>query len=140
MGSVDINEVEKRVLANCSFLWSQNIVNQSVKILKICSTKEEVSIFFKECENNIRHLYEKCRIVWNGHIQSFGGDEFGYIVYFYSDALSIPIKVSMKIDTFEQIVIIGNLDIANPKEEKKLSKDLNIPTTLNKQEEIIKNG
>ncbi|MEK6885914.1 MAG: hypothetical protein AABX17_03035 [Nanoarchaeota archaeon] len=140
MGSVEINEVEKKVLANCSFLWSQNVANQSVKILEVCKTKEDVASFFKECENNIRNLYERCRIIWNGHTQSFGGDEFGYIVYFYSDILLRPIKVSMKIDTFEQVVIIGNLDIANSKEEKKLAKDLNITKPLNTQEECKKNG
>lgn len=127
MGSVEINEVEKKVLVNSNFFWSQTVVNQSMRILNICKDKKDVTLFFAECENNIRSLYDKCRIVWNTHVQSFGGDEFGYIVYFYSDILSLPIKISMKINTFEQVIIIGNLDIATPKEEKKLAKDLNIP-------------
>ena len=124
MGSVELTEVERRILPKCIFYWSQSVVNQSIRILETCNTKEDVSYFLKECEGNIRGLDEKCRIIWNSHIQSFGGDEYAYLIYFYSDKLSSPIKVSLRIDTFEQTIVVGNIEIADKKEAKKLDKHL----------------
>ena len=43
---------------------------------------------------------------------------------FFSEKLDSPIKVSFKIDTFEEFIVIGHMDVANKKEEKKLNKEI----------------
>ena len=112
MGSIELNEIQKRVLPNCKFKWHQRVVNQSPKILDKCPTKIDIDFFLRECESNIKNLENKCRITFNAQIQSFSGDEYSYIVYFYSEKLSVTIKVAINIDVFEQVIVVGNMDIA----------------------------
>lgn len=123
MGSIEIPEVERRVLPNCDFLWKQEVVNQSPKILSKCATLPDVETFLGECEHRIRNIPLGCKVIWNHHVQSFGGDEFGYIIYFYSEKLGVPIRAAFSIDPLEQKVVVGNMDVATPKEEKKLRKE-----------------
>lgn len=124
MGCVELSEIEKKTVPNCKFLWSQSIDNQAERILRDCETPEKVNEFFDECERKIKNIDKDCRIIWNGEVHSFGGDEFAYIWFLYSDLLSSAIKISVNIDIFEKIIVIGNMTIADKNEEKRLEQHL----------------
>lgn len=125
MSSVELLEIEVKIIQNCKdFLWEQNALNYSKRILEDCETLEEIKSFLEDCENNIKGVYKTCKISWNNETRRFSGDEFGYIFYFYSNILSSPIKLAVKIDIFDSTIVIGNIEIASKKEEKKLRRDL----------------
>ncbi len=85
MGSCELSEMEQKVIPDCKFFWSQKVVNHSQRIIQSCDTDEKRKKFFEECEAKIRTADRNCRIVWNNEIYKFGGDEFGYIWFFYSE-------------------------------------------------------
>jgi len=145
MGYIELNDLEQKIISTCNnFLWTQRIVNHAQTILSLAKEEEDtIKKFFEECQNKIKSGNKFCRIVYNNETFNFGGDEFAYIFFFYSEALQIPIKLSVNIDTFEQTIILGNMTIPSKKEERKLekhlsnnevSKDLNSSIDLNKQE------
>lgn len=145
MSSVELTEIEKKVIPNCKFFWSQRVTNQAQRIITDCDTEEKRKQFFDECQSKIKNGDKNCRIIWNNEVQKFGGDEFGYIWFFYSEMIDSPIKISVKINVFEQTVFIGNIDIADKREELKLDKhlsstSLNNPKAINSQEVAQKNG
>ncbi|MCK5449372.1 hypothetical protein KAI32_00745 [Candidatus Pacearchaeota archaeon] len=123
MTSVSLVEIEKKVLPHCNFIWNQKVTNQTSRIISICETEKDILEFFLECEKTILDLENTCKVMWN-QSSTFGSDEFGYLILFYSDKLEVPIKMSIKIDTFDQTIVVGNMDIANHKDEKKLIKEV----------------
>lgn len=48
MGYVKLPDIEKRVVPNCDFLWSQRVINQAQKIIDYCGTEENIKKFFIE--------------------------------------------------------------------------------------------
>lgn len=119
-----MSEVEKKTIPNCSFLWSQSVVNHARRILEECDTEDDVLAFFEECEGKIKNMDKDCRIVWNTEPHSFGGEDFAYIWFLYSDKLSSAIKISVNINVFDKTIVIGNITIASKKEERKLERHL----------------
>lgn len=138
MSSIELPELEKKVTPKCNFLWSQKILNISERLLKLCENKEILE-FFKECEVKVRKLDKESKIAYNTEIQKFGGDEFGYLWFFYSDFLDTPVKMALKIEVFEKTIIVGKMDIPSNKETKKIAKHLNTPE-LSQNGEVNKNG
>lgn len=143
MGCVELGEIEAKILSICStFYWSQRVVNHTQTLLDLIEVDEDIKKFFIECENKVKSGAKSCRITFNNETFNFGGDEFAYIFFFYSDVLNVPIKLSVNIDTFEQTIVFGNITLPTKKEEKKLEKhlnnepsiDLNITKDLNNQE------
>jgi len=129
MGSIELSDVEKRVIPDCSCLWNQRITNQALKIINACqNSPDNIQKFFEECEANLKSS-DNCRKTYNCQVQSFGGEEFGYIWFFYSNILKTAIKVSVRIDIFDSTIVIGNMDIANKDEGRKLEKHLNTTTS-----------
>ena len=126
MGCVELGEIEAKILSICNnFYWSQRVVNHAQTLLDLSQTDDKIKLFFSECENKVKSGTKGCRIAFNNETYNFGGDEFAYIFFFYSDVLSIPIKLSVNIDTFEQTIVFGNMTLPTKKEEKKLEKHLN---------------
>lgn len=133
MGSVELGELEKKVIPNCRIMWSQKVINHSKRIIEDCDTNPKILKFFEECEEKIKNINKEARIVWNTEIQRFGGDEFEYVWFIFSKCLNVPIKMSLKLETLSQIIIVGNMEIASIKNGKKLEKHLN---TVKSKEEI----
>ena len=115
MGSVELGELEKKVIPNCRVMWSQKVINHSKRIIEDCDTDPKILEFFKECEDKIKNINKEARIVWNTEIQRFGGDEFEYVWFIFSKCLNAPIKMALKLETLSQIIIVGNIEIASTK-------------------------
>ncbi|MBI4148396.1 hypothetical protein HY490_03840 [Candidatus Woesearchaeota archaeon] len=124
MGSITLPEVENKILQQCQIIWSQRIVNQANNILHVCQTPEQLEVLFFELERNIKDP-RNCRLTWNTQIQSFDGETFGYLWFFYSNTLQAPVKICLYIDPLELTVGVGNMELANADEKKKLDKHLN---------------
>lgn len=145
MGSVELNEIEDRIVKSCNnFLWNQRVINHAESIISYCENDNNIRSFFKECELKVKEGKKSCRIVYNTETFNLGEDEFSYVFFFVSDVLNLPIKLSVKIDIFEQVIVFGNITIPSKKEKNKLQKhletkegiDLNSSVDLNKQEVI----
>ncbi len=141
MASIELPDLERKILPECNFLWKQTVTNHSLEIIELCGTDLNISEFFKECQQKIIKGDKEAKILWNNEIQKFRGDEFGYVWLFFSDILKTPIKITLKIDVMEKVVIIGSIDIASRKEEKKINKHLNTSTpTIGLQESSADNS
>lgn len=125
MSSVELSNLEKKSLESSSIFWTQRVLNHATKIIEGCETDDEIDDFFGECETKIRDPTNHCRITWNIEIQRFGGDEFNYVLYFHSDIIKLPIKVSIKLIPLDQTIAVGNMEIANRRDKRKLDKHLN---------------
>jgi hypothetical protein len=143
MGCVELNEIEEKIVKNCNkFLWNQRVINHAESIISYCDSDERIKDFFKECESKVKDGKKSCRIVYNTETFNFGADEFSYVFFFVSDVLNLPIKLSVKIDIFEQIIVFGNMTLPSKKEKSKLQKhlgsddgiSLNSSIDLNKRE------
>ena len=130
MASIELGDLEKKVIPNCKFIWSQKIINHAQSIIASCDTDIKIGDFFNECETKIKSLDKEAKIAWNNEIQRFGGDEFAYVWMIFSTCLHAPIKMSIKLETLSQIIIVGNIEIANVKNGKKIEKHLNTPKPI----------
>jgi hypothetical protein len=125
MGSMDLSEFNKDLLANCKCVWTQRIITNAKRITSVCDSPQKVKEFFDECEKKIRDPWKYCRISWNTQIHKFDGDEFSYVLYFSSEVLNSTIKLAVEIDSLEATMVLGRMEIASPKEERKLERHLN---------------
>jgi len=130
MGSIELPPLARKIIPNCKFRWSQKVINNVTNIISYCEDKEKIKNFIQECEGKIKNMDKECRIAWNTEIHRFGGDEFAYVWFFYSDIFQTPIKLSLKIEELSQYIFIGNIDIANKREERKLVKHLEQPSPI----------
>lgn len=128
MGQVELSDIEKKILPSCKVQWHQRIANHAKRIIEDCKTEARVEAFFIECEQNMK-TPDRCRIVYNNEVHKFGGVEFSYIWFFLSTTLGVPIKISVRVDHFDEIICVGHMDIATKKEQSKLTKELNTPKT-----------
>jgi hypothetical protein len=136
--SLHLTDLEKKVIPECKFIWGQKCLNKSADLIEFCGDDEEkIEEFFNECERKIKTLDKECRIIPNVEIQKFDGEEFSYAWFIFSDTLKITVKLAIKVDALEQSIGIGNMDLANKKEGKKLEKHLNSQsTTVSKEDEV----
>jgi hypothetical protein len=124
MGAVELSPLESKSLEKGNVIWTQRVLNHAIRIIADCKADKDIEKFFCECEDKIKYPQANCRTIWNTRIQSFGGDEFGYVFFFYSDVIDSAIKASVKVDILGNSIGIGNMEIADIKETVKLEKEL----------------
>jgi hypothetical protein len=124
MGSLSLSEADLEIIQESRLLWSQRVINNAKRILDECATDEDVQRFFTECEAHVKRPADKCRITFNTEIHGFGGDEFGYCLFFLSQTLGVVIKVAVRFELMEQVITIGQLEIATKKEEGKYQRHI----------------
>jgi len=127
MSSLNLPELEKKIIPKCRFIWSQKVLNVSQRIISLCEDEKQVFTFLKECEEKVKKLDTESRISYNTEIQNFSGDEYYYLWYFYSNTLDIPVKLALKVEVLEEVVIVGKMDLPDRKEQRKLAKHLYSP-------------
>ena len=129
MGCVQLNEIEEKIISACTkFYWNQKVSNLALTIIELSKGNDnKIKEFFEECQEKVKSGAKNCKIMYNGETFNFDGDEFSYIFLLYSDILSIPVKLAVNIDTFNQSIIFGNIAIPTNKEVKKLEKHLEYP-------------
>jgi len=133
MASVQLSRVELGILQEGNFIWDAGILMTSRKVLDKCKEKKDIQEFIEECENNIKEP-SKCKIIYNGEVYNFGGDKFSYIWFFKSEKLQSVVKIALKID-LDNTIVIGYMNFPSEREEKKYHAHQG--KILKKQEELI---